>query len=182
MDSFLATIAGGPATLPNANGFDRDGNFYVSDTGLANGSPGVFMIPHGALDDLASGRVPSEVPQFVAMPGAPDGVEVSPIDGIIHVNTVGVAAGMNDPARGGMYRLTRDDFRTGRRPAPFSQDWGALDGLVFTAAGTRLDTQILPPNFITGPPPWGEFADGLEHRGSESTASGPGGHRRLQAA
>jgi len=149
VNSLLASLAGGPATLPNADGFDRDGNFYVSDTGLANGSPGVFMIPHAALDDLASGRVPSEMPMFIPMPGAPDGVEVSPIDGSIHVNTVGVAAGMNDRAKGGMYRLIKGDFKIGRLPAPFSQDWGALDGLVFTAAGTRLDTQILPPNFVT---------------------------------
>jgi hypothetical protein len=152
VNSFLAGIGGGPATLPNAAGFDREGNFYVSDTGLANGSPGVFMIPHGALDDLASGRITTETPLFIAMPGAPDGVEVSPVDGTIHVNTVGVAAGMNDPARGGMYRLTQEDFRQGRLPAPFSQDWGALDGLVFTATGTRLDTQILPPNYITVTP------------------------------
>jgi hypothetical protein len=149
VNSFLASIGGGPATLPNAAGFDRQGNFYVSDTGLANGSPGVFMIPHAALDDLASGRIASETPLFLAMPGAPDGVEVSPVDGAIHVNTVGVAAGINDSARGGMYRLTLDDFRRGRLPAPFSQDWGALDGLVFTPPGTRLDTQILPPNYIT---------------------------------
>jgi hypothetical protein len=98
---------------------------------------------------LASGGAPSSKVAFIPMPGGPDGVEVSPIDGTIHVNTVGVAAGLSDTEKGGMWRLTRDDFKAGRLPKAFSSDWGALDGLVFTRNGTRLDTQILAPNYIT---------------------------------
>jgi Domain of unknown function (DUF4372) len=110
---------------------------------------------------------------FIPMPGAPDGVEVSPIDGTIHVNTVGVAAGMKDPAKGGMYRLTKGDFKMGRLPAPFSQDWGALDGLVFTAAGTRLDTQILPPNFLTVLPHGSSSPMVLNIEGLDRPLAGP---------
>jgi hypothetical protein len=60
------------------------------------------MIPVGALDDLADGKRPMEKPMFVPIPGNPDGVEVSPIDGKIYVNTVGPVAGAPDPAGGGI--------------------------------------------------------------------------------
>jgi hypothetical protein len=107
------------------------------------------MIPNNALDDLSAGKTPTATPLFISMPGAPDGVDVSPIDGTIHVNTVGRAAGVDDPDRGGMWKLTKDDFKAGRLPKAFSSGWGALDGLAFTATGTRFDTQILGANYIT---------------------------------
>jgi hypothetical protein len=155
--SMLAKVSGAPATLPNAAAFDKQGNLYVTDTGLGGGAvepkletrPGIIMVPHDAIDAVAAGETPSAKPVFLAMPGGPDGIEVSPVDGTIHVNSVGTAAGMSDPDKGGMWRLTRDDFKAGRLPKAFSGGWGALDGLVFTAKGTRLDTQILPPNYIT---------------------------------
>jgi hypothetical protein len=77
--------------------------------------------------------MPGDTPLFISMPGALDGVEVSPIDGLIHVNTMRPAAGMDEPDKGGIWRLTKADFRAGRLPKAFAGDFGALDGLVFTA-------------------------------------------------
>ena len=154
MNSAFAKANGGsPATLPNAAGFDKEGNLYVADTGIGGASfdppvktnGGVYMIPHGALDDLADGKEASV--SFIAMPeGGPDGVEVAP-DGSIHTNTVGVAAGMKDPAQGGMYKLSVEDFKTGKLPAPFVTGLGALDGLDF-AGNARLDTEIVNTNSV----------------------------------
>ncbi|MBI3988482.1 MAG: hypothetical protein HY347_02570 [candidate division NC10 bacterium] len=148
--SIFEEITGSPIILINALGFDRNGNLYVADTEFGGGQfmppfegkGGIWMIPVGALDDLADGRRPMEKPMFVAIPGNPDGVEVSPIDGKVYVNTVGPVAGAPDPAGGGIYALTVDDFRSGRLPAPIDRDMGALDGLDFTAGGSMLNTQI----------------------------------------
>lgn len=74
-----------------------------------------------------------------AIPGNPDGVEVSPMDGKIHVNTVSPVAGAPDPANGGIYALDDVD---GTLLEPFDRDLGALDGLDFTDGGTMLNTQI----------------------------------------
>ena len=75
-------------------------------------------------------------------------------DGAIHTNTVGAAAGMPDPAQGGMYRLTKSDFQSGRLPLPFAAGLGALDGLDFVGAA-RLDTEIVKTNTVTVTPPYG---------------------------
>ena len=179
--SALAKLTGAPATLPNAAGFDKQGNLYLTDTGIAGATlepkletrPGVVMIPHGALDALAAGEAPAVKPLFIAMPGGPDGIEVSPIDGTIHVNTVGVAGGLPDTDKGGMWRLTKEDFKTGRLPKAFSGGWGALDGLVFTRKGTRLDTQILPPNYITIVPKGSDKVQSLTIIGLARNLNGP---------
>jgi DNA-binding beta-propeller fold protein YncE len=179
--SMLAKTGRAPATLPNAAAFDRQGNFYVTDTGLGGGAvepkletrPGVMMIPHDALDGLAAGEAPSAKPVFLSMPGGPDGIEVSPVDGTIHVNTVGVAAGLPDSDKGGMWRLTREDFKAGRLRKAFSSGWGALDGLVFTRKGTRLDTQILPPNYITVVPVGSDQVQSLTIGGLSRDLAGP---------
>ena len=153
-------ISGAPATLPNAAGFDRDGNLYVADTGIAGAAftppvkvaGGVWMIPHDSIDTLAGGG--SAPLFFVPMPqGGPDGLEVAS-DGSIHTNTVGVAAGMPDPAQGGMYRLTKSDFQMGRLPLPFAWGLGALDGLDFVGT-VRLDTEIVKTNTVAVTPPYG---------------------------
>src|SRR5262245_22421066 len=179
--SMLSKVAGAPATLPNAAAFDRQGNLYLTDTGLAGGTlepklearPGIVMIPHGALDALAAGTAPGSKPLFIAMPGGPDGIEVSPVDGTIHVNSVGVAAGLPDADKGGMWRLTRDDFVAGRLPKAFSGGWGALAGLVFTRNGSRLDTQILPPNYITVVAKGGSKVMSLKITGLTRDLAGP---------
>jgi sugar lactone lactonase YvrE len=76
------------------------------------------MFPVSSLDALASGQ--SAPVFYIPVPeGGPDGIEVAP-DGAIHFNTVGAVAGLKDPAEGGMYRLTKDDFKNGNLPAPFA--------------------------------------------------------------
>lgn len=159
--AFGKANGGAPATLPNAAGFDKEGNLYVADTAVGGPSfeppvttkPGVFMIPIGSLDDLADGK--DATVYFISMPeGGPDGVEVA-ADGSIHTNTVGVAAGMNDPAQGGMYRLSADDFKNGNLPAPFVTGLGALDGLDFVGS-VRLDTEIKNTNSVVVTPPDGK--------------------------
>jgi hypothetical protein len=106
------------------------------------------------------------------IPGNPDGVEVSPTDGKVYVNTVGPVGGAPDPANGGIYALTKDEITNNKLPPPVDSSLGALDGLDFTAAGVMLNTQIRDdvPHKVTvncpGKPattlvlePGGEWAD-----------------------
>lgn len=159
--SAFEKVSGAPATLPNAADFDNEGNLYIAETGLGGDSfkpaiktnGGVWMVPRESIEPLARGQ--SAKLFFIAMPNAgPDGLEVAP-DGSIHVNTVGKAAGMNDPAQGGMYRLSRADFRSGRLPAALAQGLGALDGLDF-AGNIRLDTEIANTNSVVVTSPNGQ--------------------------
>lgn len=154
-------VSGVTATLANALTFDKEGNLYLADTGIGGGlfSPaldtkggGVYMFPLASLDALADGK---DAPlSYIAVPdGGPDGIEVAP-DGAIHFNTVGAAAGLKDPAGGGMYRVTKDDFKAGRLPAPFATGTGALDGLDF-AGWTRIDTEIVKTNTVVITTPFG---------------------------
>jgi hypothetical protein len=140
--------AGVVATLANALAFDPPGNLYLADTGIAGGlfnppiatnGGGIYLFPISSLDALAEGR---DAPvSYVAVPeGGPDGIEVAP-DGMIHFNTVGVAAGLKDPAEGGMYKIKKADIIAGKLPEPFNRGLGALDGLDF-AGNNRLDTEI----------------------------------------
>ncbi|MFO1352878.1 MAG: hypothetical protein U1F68_20255 [Gammaproteobacteria bacterium] len=153
--SATAKLSGAPATLPNALGFDKAGNLYVADTGIGGGSfdpavatkPGVFMISHGAIDELAASKTPTQPVAFIGIPGGPDGLEVD-AGGNIHTNTVGAVAGLDDTAQGGMYKLTQADFAAGKLPEPFAKDMGALDGLDF-AGKVRLDTEIKTTNSVT---------------------------------
>jgi hypothetical protein len=135
-------------TLPNALAFDQAGNLYLAETGIGGGQfdppivtkgGGVYLFPTSSLDALAEGR---DAPlYYIPVPdGGPDGIEVAP-DGLIHFNTVGVVAGLKDPAEGGMYKLKRSDFTAGKLPEPFNRGLGALDGLDF-AGNNRLDTEI----------------------------------------
>jgi hypothetical protein len=148
--SIFQRINGSPIVLINALGFDPHGNLYVADTAFGagqfappfEGKGGLWMIPVGALDALAGGNEPEEAPRFLAIPGNPDGVEVSPRDGKVYVNTVGPVAGAPNPAGGGIYALTPEDIGAGVLPPPVDRDMGALDGLDFTAGGVMLNTQI----------------------------------------
>ena len=156
-----AAAAGVTATMENALSFDKEGNLYAIDTGIAGGTfnppiptkgGGVYMFPVSSLDALADDQ---SAPLFyIPVPeGGPDGIEVAP-DGAIHFNTVGALAGLKDPADGGMYRLTKEDFMSGHLPAPFAQGLGALDGLDF-AGSVRLDTEIKNTNSVVVTPPRG---------------------------
>jgi hypothetical protein len=174
--SLFERINGAPIALINALGFDGEGNAYVADTAFGAdqfdppfaGKSGLWLIPHGALDALADGQEPSEAPVFLEIPGNPDGVEVSPVDGKIYVNTVGPVGGAPDPADGGIYALTKDDIANGKLPSPVDGSLGALDGLDFTAGGAMLNTQIKAdrPNqiYINCP-----------GKGATTLALGPGG-------
>lgn len=149
-DSVFHEINGAPVALINALGFDAEGNIYFADTAFGadqfeppfEARGGVWMIPHGSIDALASGEQPGEPPVFLAVPGNPDGVEVSPKDGKIYVNTVGPVAGAEDPADGGIYALTPEDFASGTLPEPVDTGLGALDGLAFSEGGVMLNSQI----------------------------------------
>ncbi|MGI9334651.1 MAG: hypothetical protein ACR2RL_16020 [Gammaproteobacteria bacterium] len=148
--SLFEQINGSPIVLINALGFDATGNLYVADTAFGGaqfeppfeGKGGLWMIPHASLDALSDGQAPPDPPSFLPIPGNPDGVEVSPVDGKVYVNTVGPVAGAPDPAGGGIYALTADEIGSGTLPAPVDRDLGALDGLDFTAGGAMLNTQI----------------------------------------
>ncbi|HUW32479.1 MAG TPA: hypothetical protein VM223_12780 [Planctomycetota bacterium] len=152
-----------PVAQPNALAFDADANLYVTDTGNGGDAlrprlkarPGVYRVPHDSLDALAQGKQPPVPLAFIPIPGGPDGVEVDPDDNSVHVNTVGAAAGIDDPVKGGMYRIIDYYFTKGKLPSPFVKGVGALDGLTF-AAGKRLDTQIMPQNaiLVTEPNEW----------------------------
>jgi hypothetical protein len=178
--SLFQEINGSPIVLINALGFDAQGNLYVADTAFGGnqfdppfeGKGGLWMIPHGSLDALADDQSPAEPPVFLAIPGNPDGVEVSPSDGKVYVNTVGPVGGAPDPANGGIYALTKDEIANNKLPPPVDGDLGALDGLDFTAEGVMLNTQIRDdvPHKVTvncpGKPattlalePGGEWAD-----------------------
>jgi len=146
--SAAAKASGVVSTLPNALAFDGSGNLYLAETGIGGGSftppiptkgGGVYLFPASSLDALAEGR---DAPiSYVAVPeGGPDGIEVAP-DGMIHFNTVGQAAGLKDPAEGGMYKIKKADLMAGKLPEPFNRGLGALDGLDFAGAN-RLDTEI----------------------------------------
>jgi hypothetical protein len=148
--SLFQEINGSPIVLINALGFDAEGNLYVADTAFGAdqfeppfaGKGGLWMIPHGSLDALADGQSPAEPPVFLAIPGNPDGVEISPTDGKVYVNTVGPVGGAPDPANGGIYALTKDEIANNKLPPPVDSSLGALDGLDFTAEGVMLNTQI----------------------------------------
>ncbi|MEM7058503.1 MAG: hypothetical protein AAF557_12990 [Pseudomonadota bacterium] len=148
--SIFHKIGGNPVALINALGFDADGNLFFADTefgagqfdGGFSGGSGAWMIPHGSLDALADGQDPEAPPVFLSIPGNPDGVEVSPLDGKVYINTVGPVADAPDPAEGGVYALTIDDFKSGNLPTPIDTKLGALDGLDFTNGGLMLNTQI----------------------------------------
>jgi hypothetical protein len=150
------------ATLGNALAFDKQGNLYMAETGIGGGQfqppiptngGGVYMFPASALDALASG---ADAPvRYLPMPqSGPDGIEVAP-DGKIHFNSVGLGAGLKDPAEGGMYRVNKQDFESGTQPEPFRRGLGALDGLDF-AGSIRLDTEIKNTNGIVVTPASGE--------------------------
>ena len=144
--SVFEEITGSPIILINALGFDKAGNLFVADTAFGgaqfdppwDGAGGLWKISVDSLDAMASGKKADKMPEFLAIPGNPDGVEVSPIDGMVYVNTVGPVAGAPDPANGGIYAIS--NMQT--LPAPMDGNLGALDGLDFTIQGTMVNSQI----------------------------------------
>jgi hypothetical protein len=75
---------------------------------------------------------------------------------------VGLGAGLQDPAEGGMYRLRRSDFESGTLPKPFNRGLGALDGLDF-AGSARVDTEIKNSNNLIVTPFWSDTSYALTY-------------------
>ena len=138
---------------------------YVADTAFGGDQfeppvapkGGVWMIPVDAIDSLADNKAPSSKIGFIPVPGNPDGVEVSPTDGKIYVNTVGPVAGAPDPPGGGIHGVAMADFEGGKLTdgALADSNMGALGGLDSTAGGTMLNTQIrgdIPPRLYVNCP------------------------------
>jgi hypothetical protein len=156
--SAAAKVSGVTATLANSLAFDRAGNLLLADTGTGVGQyepkmtvkgGGIYLFPLASLDALAEGR--NATLHYLPVPeGGPDDIEVA-ADGMIHFNTVGLAAGTKDPAAGGMYRISMNDLIAGKLPAPFQRGLGALDGLQFVG-NNRLDTEIKDTNSIVVTP------------------------------
>lgn len=176
--SEAARVSGVIATLGNSLAADSEGNIYLAETGqqgtqfdppIVTKGGGVYMFPLSSLDALAEGR---EAPLFyIPVPnGGPDGIEVAN-DGTIHFNTVGLNAGLKDPAEGGMYALHRSDFISGRLPPPFNRGLGALDGLQFVGKN-RLDTEVRNSNSIIVTPLPGSMSYRLNYD-KNITLSGP---------
>jgi len=162
-------VSGSVATLANALAFDKEGNLYLAETGIGGGQfkpkiatsgGGVYLFPVSSLDALADAK-DAQLFYLPVPNGGPDGIEVA-ADGVVNFNTVGVVAGLKDPAQGGMYRVRRPDFESGTLPKPFNRDLGALDGLDF--AGTaRLDTEIKNSNNIVVTPFWSDRSYALTY-------------------
>jgi hypothetical protein len=156
-------------TLANSLAFDKEGNLYLAETGIGGGQfkpkilthgGGVYMFPLASLDALAENN--DAQLYYIPVPnGGPDGIEVSP-DGVVNFNTVGLGAGLQDPAEGGMYRLRRSDFESGTLPKPFNRGLGALDGLDF-AGSARVDTEIKNSNNLIVTPFWSDTSYALTY-------------------
>ena len=156
--SAIEKISGVIATQANSLAFDSDGNLFLADTAVPgdNFEPpiktkrgGIYMFPVSSIDALSEDH---DAPlYYIEVPnGGPDGIEIAP-DGMIHFNTVGLNAGYEDPAGGGMYKVTKSDFMAGTLPPPINTGLGALDGLTFVA-GKRLDAVVRNTNGIVVTP------------------------------
>jgi len=157
--SVVEKSTGVVGTLANALAFDKTGNLYLAETGIGGAQykpevktgGGVYMFPVSSLDALADGQAAPF--SYLPVPdGGPDGIEVGR-DGVINFNTVGAAAGLNDPAQGGMYRVRMQEIQSGKLPRPFNHDLGALDGCDFVGTA-RLDTEIKNTGSVVVTPFW----------------------------
>jgi hypothetical protein len=134
---------------PNGLAFDAGGNLFVGD--IPNSNPvatepppvesAVYRIPHEALDDLSELDSDAASVRRIVMPGFVNGITSSPVEASQWV----VSCSQHDPVRGGIYRLTEDDFRSGELPAPVHQGLGILDGVGVSRRGT-----VFASNPLTG--------------------------------
>ena len=145
----MSTILGHAVLLPNSIAFDRQGNLYITDTAKGGGRqipaqsmhPGLIRIVHSAIDRAAegvSGNLQEGEVSFTAVPGVPNGVGYWEEDDAIYVVTMG-----GTPPEGtAIYRIPADSFPRADLPAPFRDDVGTADGIVFTPAGTIITSRF----------------------------------------
>ncbi len=129
---------------PNGLTFDMAGNLYVGDIPNGNpvqafpppSTPGVYRIPHAALDALAEGddNAASGV-RRIDTRGFINGLAASPLENVVWA--VSCLPDL-DPANGGIYRLEPDDFENNNHPEPIIRDMGLVDGVGCTRRGTLL--------------------------------------------
>jgi hypothetical protein len=170
-DSIFAKISGAPLLLVNALAFDKAGNLYIVDTGFGfdtykpafKYAGGVWKVPVGSIDALAEGKPAPSAPQFIPNPSWPDGVEVSPITGMVWYNTV-LPPNDADPFKGAYWAVGDADFQSGSQPEPLDKNLGRLDGLDFTVRGTCLQTEIggSPNSIVVTPVGGGSYKLALE--------------------
>ncbi|MGE0045842.1 MAG: hypothetical protein AB7T08_08785, partial [Hyphomonadaceae bacterium] len=121
---------------------DAAGALYFGD--IPNGNPdpqgppptpsAVYRLPHEAVAGLAAGDANAAANvSRILMPGFVNGLTASPLDDAIYA----VSCSHHDPARGGLYRLTPQDFARGVQPAPLIEGIGLfLDGVGVSKRGT----------------------------------------------
>lgn len=130
---------------PNGMAVNAAGDLFVGD--IPNSNPtaqlpspvpsAVYRIPHAALDVLAAhGDAGADGVQRIEIPGFVNGVTISPLDQSVWI----VSCSLHDPAQGGIYRLTADDFALGRLPEPRVSGLGILDGVGLTKRGSVIAT------------------------------------------
>jgi hypothetical protein len=145
VESAVADWLGHPLLLPNGAAFDREGNYYIGDSGVGGerlepprqGNPGVVRIDHAALDVLAA-DAPHPGVHFISVPGGPNGVAYHDGEDAIYIVTFGGGG----PEGEAIYAVARDGFVGGELPEPLHAGVGTLDGLAITPAGTLIASRM----------------------------------------
>jgi hypothetical protein len=133
------------------NGLDQPNGFAISAAGdlfigdIPNGNPvetfptpsipAIYRVPYDAIDRVAAGGAGSaDAVEQIETPGFVNGLACGKDDDA----SWAVSCSGHDPVKGGVYRLTLEDWRTGRQPAPVISGLGILDGVGVTRRGTIL--------------------------------------------
>jgi len=125
---------------PNGVAADSEGNLYFGDIAngrLEGGTPAMYRIPREAIAGLMAGDdAAAALVTRILMPSHVNGLTVSPVDQSIWA----VSCAYNPEDGGGVYRVTAEDFKTGRTPKPNMKGLGSgvLDGIGVTKRGNVL--------------------------------------------
>lgn len=138
----VAKAIGFPLLIPNGMAFDNRGNLYVVETGADSGDilerrivsrGGVMKIEHGAIDAAAAGSTGDGI-RFMPVPGNPNGIVYDRETDSLYV----VTCGEDDPFRGAVYRIPREQFGPYRLAPPIATGLGRCDGVARTRKGTLV--------------------------------------------